>query len=108
MEYQDLVYFGYEYDRNSKMLESEFIREVKKEFPEVVLKDAYDSIKGYRQEVYLPKSQSDIYWEWSIAHGWLTASLIGQMMMMNPEHQSTLLGYVEKAKIRYPDKFKKP
>ena len=47
MKHQDLMYFGYEWDADSKKNGTDFIAEIK---------DAYDSIKGYRQEVYLEET----------------------------------------------------
>jgi hypothetical protein len=45
----DLMYFGYEWEDDSYPLQEEFIKEVKEEFADVRLEDAYDSIKGFRQ-----------------------------------------------------------
>ena len=66
MKYQDLMYFGYGWDSDSKKNETDFIAEIKAKFPNVELKNAYDSIKGYRQEVYLEEAESDNYWAWLI------------------------------------------
>lgn len=106
MEYQDLIYFGYEWDANSKKNETDFIKDIKAKFPAVELKDAYDSIKGYRQEVYLEEAESDNYWAWLIAHGWLSFSLTGQLMMMNKDQKEKLNNYINLAKSQYPKNFK--
>lgn len=107
MEYQDLVYFGGEYDPDSKQHQIEFIKEIKEKFPNVELKDAYDYIKGFRQEVYIDKAEDDNYWSWLIAHGWLECSLGGQLMKMDSNEKERLLRYIELAKQQYPDNFKK-
>jgi dsDNA-binding SOS-regulon protein len=106
MEYQDLIYFGYDSEPESKMYETDFIKEIKEKFPNVELKDAYDSIKGYRREVYLDKPESDNYWAWLIAFGWLEFSLKGQLMLMDEEQKEKLLNYINLAKSQYPNNFK--
>ena len=106
MKYQDLMYFGYEWDSESRNNQNDFISEIKSRFPNVELKDAYDSIKGYRQEVYLEENESDNYWAWIIAHGWLELSLTGQLMLMNEENKEELLKYLDLAKTQYPQNFK--
>lgn len=102
--YQDLMYFGYEW--YSKKNETDFIAEIKAKFPNVELKDAYDSIKGYRQGVYLEKTESDNYWSWLIAHGWLELSLTGQLMLMDKSQSDKLSTYISLAKSQYPQNFK--
>jgi hypothetical protein len=104
--YQDLIYFGYEWDADSKKNETDFITEIKDKFPNVKLKDAYDSIKGYRQEVYLEKKESDNYWSWLIAYGWLEFSLTGQLMLMDKSQSDKLKSYISLAKSQYPQNFK--
>lgn len=106
MEYLDLMYFGYPNQPESLKNESDFIAEVKERFPKVELKDAYDSIKGYRQEVYLDKEQSDDYYAWIIAHGWMNCSLLGTLMFMDKTQGEKLKNYVSLAKSQYPSKFK--
>jgi len=107
MKYQDLMYFGYEYDTDSKKNETDFIAEIKAKFPNVELKNAYDSIKGYRQEVYLEETKSDNYWAWLIAYGWLELSLKGQLMLMDKGQSDKLSKYIDLAQIQYPQNFKK-
>ena len=106
MEYQDLMYFGYESDTDSKKDETDFITEIKEKFPNVELKNAYDNIKGYRQEVYLEKNESDNYWAWLIAYGWLELSLTGQLMLMSKREKDRLMKYINLAKSQYPQNFK--
>jgi hypothetical protein len=106
MEFQDLMYFGYEFDADSRKHEKEFKIEVKEKFPNVILKDAFDSIKGYRQEVYLEESERDNYWSWLIAHGWFNLSLTGQLMSMDYGQKEKLLNYIDLAKKQYPQNFK--
>lgn len=101
----DLMYFGYIYEKDSKQLESEFISEIKSEFPEVKLEDAYDSIKGYRQQVSLPEEKEEDYLTWLLAHGWLNCSFnLGIMRYNNIEKLKTL---IDNAKKKYPQCFKK-
>ena len=106
MKYQDLMYFGYEWDADSKKNETDFIAEIKAQFPNVELKNAYDSIKGYRQEVYLPETENDNYWAWLIAFGWLEFSLTGQLMLMDKNQKAKLHNYINLAKSQYPKNFK--
>lgn len=106
MKYQDLMYFGYEWDADSKKNETDFIAEIKAKFPNVELKNAYDSVKGYRQEVYLEEAESDNYWAWLIAHGRLELSLTGQLMLMDKDQKEELHNYINLAKIQYPQNFK--
>lgn len=101
MKYQDLMYFGYEFGDNSKQYEIDFIKEIKERFPNVELKDAYDNIKGYRQEVYLDEAENDNYWAWLIAFGWLELSLTGQLMCMDKE-EDKINKYLVLAKSQYP------
>jgi hypothetical protein len=105
MQYQDLMYFGYEWDTDSKKNETDFITEIKERFPNVELKNAYDSIKGYRQTVYLDKAESDNYWAWLIAFGWFELSLTGQLMTMDKD-LSKFYEYFNLAKSQYPQNFK--
>lgn len=100
------MYFGYAFDGNSRKNETEFIAEIKEKFPNVELKDAYDSIKGYRQEVYLEETESDNYWAWLIAFGWFELSLTGQLMIIDKDHKDKLHKYINIAKSQYPQKFK--
>lgn len=104
MVYLDLLYFGYEWESDSEKLESDFITEIKERFPNVELKDAFDEIKSYRQEVYLDETEEDNYFAWLIAFGWLDASLTGQLILMDREEY---LMYLELAKTQYPENFKK-
>lgn len=106
MKYQDLMYFGYSWEDNSQKNENDYISEVKGRFPNVELKDAYDEIKGYRQEVYLEEAESDNYWAWLIAHGWIELSLTGQLMLMDESEKEKLLKFISLAKEQYPHKFK--
>jgi len=102
----DLVYFGYEYDKDSKKHETDFSNEIKERFPDVRLIDAYDSIKGYRQAVYLDEAENDNYWAWLIAFGWSALSLTGQLMFMDSGNKEKLDYYINLAKSQYPQNFK--
>ncbi len=111
--YQDLLYFGYSWSDeagNSLRLQSEFMSEIKIAFPGVVFQDAYDDIKGYRQEVYLPIGESDNYYSWALAHQWHNCSMTLQLMMMSadrePEQKEKFDRYFAMAKEQYPECFK--
>jgi len=109
MKYQDLVYFGYSHGEEahqSKEYEKEFKEDLILKFPHVEFKDAYDDIKGYRQEVYLKEEDNDEYVSWIIANGWHEFSLTTSLMFMDPSSQEKAKTYIEKAKLQYPDKFK--
>ena len=113
LEYQDLLYFGYDWNeeaKENKKFQDDFIKEIKIKFPKVKLKDAYDSIKGYRQEVYLDKENSDNYYSWLIGNGWFEFSLTMQLIMMSvnqePESKIKFERYVDLAKKQYPEAFK--
>jgi len=106
MKYQDLLYFGYEWEADSKKNETVFIAEIKERFPNAELKNAFDGIKGYRQEVYLDETESDNYWAWLIAFGWLEFSLPGQLMLFDRSQKDRLHKYINIAKSQYPQNFK--
>jgi hypothetical protein len=106
MEYQDLLYFGYEWDADSKKNETDFIAEIKVKFPNVKLEDAYDSIKGYRQEVYLEETESENYFAWLIAFGWYDFSFTIQIMEMDKDKKDDFRKYINLAKSQYPQNFK--
>lgn len=112
MEYQDVVYFGYDHGKEgieSSRLQAEFMEEVKKVFPVVEFKNAYDSIKGFRQEVYLPKTESDNYFSFLIGKQWFELSLMMQLMLLSKEkeHKDEFNRLFELAKKQYPESFKK-
>jgi hypothetical protein len=110
IEYQDLVYFGYDYEQGSEKAQVDFMREIKEKFPNVEFKDAYDNIKGYRQEIYLKKENSDNYYSWLIGAGWFELSLFFQLLMMSagkePEQKAKFDKYFNLAKEQYPQNFK--
>lgn len=70
----DLMYFGYEWESDSYHLQEMFLKEVKEKFPDIKLKDAYDSIKGFRQAVYVEKGNEEDYFVWLFCHGWYNCS----------------------------------
>lgn len=102
----DTMYFGYSYEDESKSLENDFIECMKNKFENVELKDAYDEIKGYRQNVYLDDNQRDNYLIWLIGDGWLEMSLTMQLMMMDKEKKDEFLRLFNLAKEQYPEAFK--
>lgn len=70
LKYIDLVYHGYEWDEDSVKYQNEFRELIKKNFPEITMEDAYDSIKGYRTCVYAPESfDMDVYVSFLLAFG---------------------------------------
>ncbi|MEM7087917.1 MAG: hypothetical protein AAF489_17175 [Bacteroidota bacterium] len=100
----DLVYFGYESD--SRALEQEFIKTVSDKFPKASLTDAYDSIKGHRQRVDMPKEMEDDYLSWILGHGWHECSLTMQMLFLAPRKERELLRLIDLARNTYPENFK--
>jgi len=110
LEYQDLVYFGYDHEpkeaAEAREAEKEFMEELKERFPEAEFKDAYDHIKGYRREVYLPKESSESYYTWVIAFGWYEFSLTMSIMMRSADKKEDVEKYIKLAKTEYPQNFK--
>jgi hypothetical protein len=100
----DLMYFGYEWEADSKTLEAEFIKEVLEKFPDVKLIDARDYIKGYRQEVYLSDELYDEYLMWIVGTGWINSSFEMQIMLM--DDTSEIERIFALAKEKYPKGFK--
>jgi len=101
----DLMYFGYDYEDDSRVLEIDFKKEVKEKFGSVELKNAYDQIKGYRQEVYLPIELKENYYMWLIAEGWFQMSMNLQLTMQGNTEEFKRL--IELTKIKHPEAFKK-
>lgn len=112
LEYQDLLYFGYDWSderEQNRKLQSEFIKEIKERFPNVKLEDAYDNIKGFRQEVYLEEIENDNYFSWLIGKQWYEMSMTMQLIMMSadkPEQKEKFEKYFALAKKQYPETFK--
>ena len=111
LKYQDLLYFGYDWSEDgeeNRKAEQVFIREIKEQFPHVVLRDAYDDIKGYRQEVLLHEEEDEEYKVWLIGKGWFKCSFTMQLMMMSGEIRQTekINNYIKLAKAKYPEAFK--
>ena len=101
MEHMDLVYFGYTWEPESSKLEKEFIEEIKTAFPEIRLENAYDSIKGYRQSVFIEESKTDDYLVYIMAHGWFGCSFTLQLMQYN--NATKLKELFERVKSEYPE-----
>lgn len=99
----DLVYFGYEWESDSRSLEQEYIKEVKEAFPDVKLENAYDEIKGYRQSVYLDENRKEDYLVWALAFGWHNCSMTLALLIRQDEEK--VLELIEKAKEKYPENF---
>mgnify|MGYP000025345633 CR=1 FL=1 len=110
LEYQDLVYFGYDHEpkeaAEAREAESTFMNELKERFPTAEFKDAYDYIKGYRREVYLPKGSSESYYAWIIAFAWYDFSLTMGIMMRSTDKEEEVAKYIKLAKLEYPQNFK--
>lgn len=105
----DLMYFGYGYGEEMAEAiknQNDFIKEVREAFPKVVLKDAYDEIKGYRQEVNLDDNETENYSVFLIGKGWFEMSLDMQLNMMGGEKKDDVMRWIEKAKQQYPEAFK--
>lgn len=103
----DLMYFGYTWDKESYGNEVDFVKEIKERFPNVQLKNAYDDIKGYRQEVWLDDNQEDDYMAYLLAFGWYNMSLTLQIDMMSKEKHDKVMEWIDLAKKQYPQNFKK-
>jgi CRISPR/Cas system CSM-associated protein Csm5 (group 7 of RAMP superfamily) len=103
----DLMYFGYTWDEDSRKNEVDFIKEIKEKFPNVELHNAYDDIKGYRQEVCLEDEQTDDYMAFLFGNGWYELSLTLQIDMMTEEKTEQVRKWIELAKKQYPQNFKK-
>ena len=113
LEYQDLLYFGYDWSDESaenRKAQFDFIKEIKEKFPNVLLEDAYDNIKGFRQEVYLEEAENDNYFSWLIGKQWFEMSMTMQLIMMSagrePEQKEKFDKYFSLAKKQYPESFK--
>lgn len=113
LEYQDLLYFGYDWSDESaenRKEQFDFIKEIKEKFPNVRLEDAYDNIKGFRQEVYLEEAENDNYFSWLIGKQWFEMSMTMQLIMMSdgrePEQKEKFEKYFALAKKQYPESFK--
>jgi hypothetical protein len=102
----DLMYFGYDYENDSAKLQADFINEVKEVFPDVVLNNAYDQFKGYRQEVHLDDSKEDDYYSFLIGKGWFEMSLTMQLVMRTDERMEDFKRWFKLAKKQYPEAFK--
>ena len=69
-KYYDLIYHGYEWDNASFENQREFRELVKKNFPEIKMKDAYDPIKGYRTAIYADENfDPNVYYSFLLAFG---------------------------------------
>jgi len=103
----DIMYFGYEGEDESPKLQAEFIPAIKEKFEDVKLRDAFDDIKGYRQEVHLPDEKKDNYLCWLIGNGWFEMSITMQLMMLDQGQKDEFERIYELTKIQYPEAFKK-
>jgi hypothetical protein len=103
----DLMYFGYAWEDEGPKLEKEFIELVTLAFPNVILDNAYDEIKGYRQQVEIPDEQQDEYLAWIIADGWSQMSLVMQLMILEKKENGEFYRIYHIAKEKYPESFKK-
>lgn len=113
LKYMDLVYFGYDWSEESVENlkdQSDFMKQLKQRFPNVAFNDAYDNIKGFRQEVFLEEKENDNYFAWLFGTQWYNLSLSCQLMMMSassePEQKKKFEHYFALAKKQYPEAFK--
>lgn len=102
----DVMYFGYTWDSESRKYQEDFIKEVKEAFPNVKLKDAYNEIKGYRQEVWLEDNQEDDYMAFLIGNGWHNLSLTLQVAMMTNESKDDVMKWIDLAKKQFSENLK--
>lgn len=102
----DVMYFGSEHEGNSLGFQSDFIKQITEKFPNVKLKDAYDYIKGLRQEVHLDESDKDNYFSFLIGKGWYEMSLTMQIAMMDKDQVDECKRWLKLAKTQYPEAFK--
>jgi hypothetical protein len=106
----DIMYFGYSFGEDaaeSRQNETDFIKEIKEAFPNVKLKNAYDEIKGYRQEVWLEDEQQEDYHCFLFGKGWFELSLTLQIAMMSDDKHDDIKHWIELTRIKYPEAFKK-
>lgn len=101
MKNVDLVYFGYEWDVDSRKLEKEFIEEVSKAFPTAKLENTYNEIKGYRRSVFIEEEKEDDYLTYILAHGWYGCSMTLRIMGYNDKEKLNKL--FERVKREYPE-----
>lgn len=110
LKYMDLMYFGYEWDKESREFQEEYINQIKEQFPKVELHNVFDEIKGYRQEVFLEEKDHDNYYSWLIGKAWYEMSMTMQLIMMSgnrePEQTEKFDKYIALAKQQYPEAFK--
>jgi len=99
MKYQDLVYFGYTWEDESKSLEKEFMDTIKERFDYVEFKDAFNDIKGYRQEVYLKEGDEDAYKTWILANGWHGCSMSVSLIQDAKEIERL----IDLVRVEYPE-----
>ena len=101
----DLIYFGDEYDEGSEQHETEFLKEIKHDFPDVKLENAYDPIKGYRQQVTLSDEQELDYQVWLIGFGWFTYSFALNLVLCDDRNEPLIDKLLVLARERYRDSF---
>ena len=102
----DLVYFGYECEDDSYKNQVEFIKDIEIIFPDIKFKDAFDYIKGYRQEVVINIELKDEYYAWIIANGWYDASLTTSLILMDAKQKDEASRLIQLAQETYPNNFK--
>jgi hypothetical protein len=104
----DLMYFGNSFDNyEGPKIEKEFIELVTLAFPNVKLDNAYDEIKGYRQQVEIPDEQQDEYLAWIIGEGWGHMSLVIKVLKLEKDENGEFYRIYKIAKEKYSESFKK-
>lgn len=110
IEYMDLLYFGYYGDAGSGQDQADFMKQIKEKFPNTEFKDAFDDIKGFRQEVFMEKENEDNYYAWLIGNDWFGCSFLMQLIMLSYSRDSKSKERFDKyfvlAKEQYPQSFK--
>ena len=100
------MYFGSAYEPKTSDFEKDFISEIKAVFPNVTLKDAYDDIKGCRQEVHIDELYKDNYFSFLIGKGWFQMSLTMGIALRSESEKENCDRWILLAKEQYPDAFK--
>ncbi len=102
----DLIYLGNDWEKDYD-LKVKFLSDIQKKFPEVVLENADDDIKGFRESITLQDNHKEDYLSWLVGSGWYNNSLQFQLILLDPDRKLELKTSVDLAKRQYPDVFKK-
>ena len=100
----DIMIFGYPDDKEAPILQEDFIEEITKKFPDVELRDTYDNIKGYRQEIHFNNNENDNYFAFLFGMHWQSFSLTLNLSILS--EKSDVKKWIDLAKKQYSEKFK--